>query len=145
LFTVALSPFAPSSEKKMKRLFLTLIVVAAGVAQASAQPAAGGVREYVRSHEHEILGEFVGLLSIPNVAADRENIRRNAAHIVEMMRRAGPEPAAARSEESGGPARRLRRADGAQRDPHARLLRALRRPAHGPAPVVRHGSVEWPS
>jgi acetylornithine deacetylase/succinyl-diaminopimelate desuccinylase-like protein len=92
LFTVALSPFAPSSEKKMKRLFLTLIVVAAGVAQASAQPAAGGVREYVRSHEHEILGEFVGLLSIPNVAADRENIRRNAAHIVEMMRRRGLNP-----------------------------------------------------
>lgn len=46
---------------------------------------AGSVREYRRTHEHEILKEFLELLTIPNVAADRDNIRRNAAAIVTMM------------------------------------------------------------
>src|SRR5713226_995969 len=49
------------------------------------------VRDYRRSHEREILREFVSLLSIPNVASDRENIRRNAAFIVEMMKQRGLE------------------------------------------------------
>ena len=44
------------------------------------------VREYRRTHEHQILEEFVKLLAIPNVASDRENIRLNAALLVEMMR-----------------------------------------------------------
>jgi acetylornithine deacetylase/succinyl-diaminopimelate desuccinylase-like protein len=50
------------------------------------------VRQYRRSHEHEILREFVSLLSIPNVASDRENIRKNAAFILEMMKQRGLEP-----------------------------------------------------
>ena len=50
------------------------------------------VRQYRRSHEHEILREFVQLLSIPNVASDRENIRKNAAFIAEMMKQRGLEP-----------------------------------------------------
>src|SRR5438034_8384807 len=49
------------------------------------------VRDYRRSHEREILREFVSLLSIPNVASDRENIRKNAAFIVEMMKQRGLE------------------------------------------------------
>jgi acetylornithine deacetylase/succinyl-diaminopimelate desuccinylase-like protein len=78
----------------MRRTVLCLAVALACAASAAGQGAnvAAGVREYVRSHEHEILGEFVGLLSIPNVASDRENIRRNAAHLVEMMRRRGLNP-----------------------------------------------------
>ncbi|HVQ36670.1 MAG TPA: M20/M25/M40 family metallo-hydrolase [Pyrinomonadaceae bacterium] len=47
----------------------------------------GSVREYRRAHEHEILKEFLDLLAIPNVAGDRENIRRNAAAILTMMQR----------------------------------------------------------
>jgi acetylornithine deacetylase/succinyl-diaminopimelate desuccinylase-like protein len=50
------------------------------------------VRQYRRSHEHEILREFVSLLSIPNVASDHENIRKNAAFIAEMMMQRGLEP-----------------------------------------------------
>ncbi|MDQ3819247.1 MAG: M20/M25/M40 family metallo-hydrolase [Acidobacteriota bacterium] len=50
------------------------------------------VRDYRRANEHRILSEFVRLLSIPNVARDGENIRRNAAFIVEMMRERGLEP-----------------------------------------------------
>jgi acetylornithine deacetylase/succinyl-diaminopimelate desuccinylase-like protein len=50
------------------------------------------VQEYRRSNEHQILKEFTTLLSIPNVAADTENIRKNAAHIVEMMKQRGLNP-----------------------------------------------------
>ncbi len=43
------------------------------------------VREYRTEHEGEIISEFVRLLSIPNVSSDRENIRRNAEFIRDMM------------------------------------------------------------
>src|SRR5215213_1275614 len=50
------------------------------------------VRDYRRSHEHQLLKEFTTLLSIPNVAADTENIRKNAALIVDMMKQRGLNP-----------------------------------------------------
>jgi acetylornithine deacetylase/succinyl-diaminopimelate desuccinylase-like protein len=50
------------------------------------------VREWRRAHEHELLREYVDFLAIPNVARDGENIRRNAAHLIEMMRRRGLNP-----------------------------------------------------
>src|SRR6266704_2591603 len=49
-------------------------------------------RDYRRAHEHQILSEFTRLLAIPNVASDRENIRRNAKYILEMMQRRGLNP-----------------------------------------------------
>jgi len=45
------------------------------------------VRSYREKHEHQILKEFVDLLSIPNIASDLPNIRKNAAAIMEMMKR----------------------------------------------------------
>jgi acetylornithine deacetylase/succinyl-diaminopimelate desuccinylase-like protein len=57
-----------------------------------AQPTQDKVREYRRANEHQILKEFTTLLSIPNVAADTENIRKNAAHIVELMKQRGLNP-----------------------------------------------------
>ena len=39
--------------------------------------------------ERAIIEEFITLLSIPNIASDRENIQRNAAAIVAMMERRG--------------------------------------------------------
>jgi acetylornithine deacetylase/succinyl-diaminopimelate desuccinylase-like protein len=50
------------------------------------------VRDYRRANEHQILREFTTLLSIPNVAADNGNIRRNAAAIMEMMKLRGLSP-----------------------------------------------------
>src|SRR4029434_7852321 len=50
------------------------------------------VREFRRANEHQILKEFTTLLSIPNVASDTENIRKNAALIVEMMKQRGLNP-----------------------------------------------------
>lgn len=67
--------------KRLLTLCLTLVFV-----QLPAL-ANGSVREYRRAHEHEILSEFMELLAIPNVASDRENIRRNAAAIMTMMQR----------------------------------------------------------
>jgi hypothetical protein len=40
-----------------------------------------------RAHERQIIDEFTRLLAIPNVAADRGNIRRNSEFIFEMMQR----------------------------------------------------------
>ena len=39
-----------------------------------------------------LLNEFTALLSIPNVASDTENIRKNAALIMEMMKQRGLNP-----------------------------------------------------
>ena len=50
------------------------------------------VREFRRANEQQILKEFLTLLSIPNVASDTENIRKNAALIVEMMKQRGLNP-----------------------------------------------------
>jgi acetylornithine deacetylase/succinyl-diaminopimelate desuccinylase-like protein len=46
-------------------------------------------RRYRESREAEIAREFADLLAIPNVASDSVNIRRNAAALIEMMRRRG--------------------------------------------------------
>ena len=72
--------------KRISTLALALLLV------QSLALADGSVREYRRTHEHEILKEFMELLAIPNVAADRENIRRNAAAIVTMMERRRLQP-----------------------------------------------------
>ena len=50
------------------------------------------IRDYRRENEHRILQEFVRLLSIPNVASDSVNIRKNADLILDMMKRRGLEP-----------------------------------------------------
>src|SRR6476660_1050687 len=42
-------------------------------------------RTYRVAHEPAILGEFTDLLSIPNLAADNTNIRRNANRLIEML------------------------------------------------------------
>jgi acetylornithine deacetylase/succinyl-diaminopimelate desuccinylase-like protein len=47
------------------------------------------VRAYRQSREAEIIDELFEFLSIPNVASDSANIRRNAEMLQEMMRRRG--------------------------------------------------------
>ena len=49
----------------------------------------GSVEKYVGERQPEILGELVSLLSLPNVAADRANIRRNAELLRDMLARRG--------------------------------------------------------
>ena len=66
-----------------------LLITFAFAAQTFAQLP---VRDYRRAHERQILDEFTRLLAIPNVASDKENIRRNAQFILEMMQRRGLNP-----------------------------------------------------
>jgi acetylornithine deacetylase/succinyl-diaminopimelate desuccinylase-like protein len=44
---------------------------------------------WVAANQRAIVTELVDLLAIPNVAADRENIRRNATHLREMLAKRG--------------------------------------------------------
>src|SRR2546423_1701714 len=63
------------------------VIVLAVIATFSA--AQSSVRDFRRAHERQILEEFTRLLSIPNVASDAPNIRRNAEFIREIMQRRG--------------------------------------------------------
>ena len=76
----------------MSRLHKFAHVLVIVVVSAVATFAQTSTRDYRRAHEHQILSEFTRLLAIPNVASDRENIRRNALFILEMMQRRGLNP-----------------------------------------------------
>ena len=74
--------------------FRALIVFAAVALNVAAQPqssqgAALAVRQWRTGHEAEILQQFMTLLSIPNVANDHENIRRNADLLQSMLQKRG--------------------------------------------------------
>ena len=77
-------------------MFRALIVLVSCALLISAQTTQDRVqdkvRDYRRANEHQILKEFTALLAIPNVAADTQNIRRNAEFIAEMMKRRGLTP-----------------------------------------------------
>jgi acetylornithine deacetylase/succinyl-diaminopimelate desuccinylase-like protein len=47
------------------------------------------IQEFRSSNEHKIISEFFQLLSIPNVAKDKENIKKNAHFIKKMMEKRG--------------------------------------------------------
>ena len=66
-------------------VWLTLPALAA----AQANPASRAARSWRQQHERAIVDEFVGLLAIPNIASDRDNILRNAQAIAAMMERRG--------------------------------------------------------
>ena len=68
-----------------------LLSLASGSAPAAQKPVspAESARAFVRQHEPAVLREFAELLSLPNVASDTANIRRNAEHIRLMLERRG--------------------------------------------------------
>src|SRR4029079_2760658 len=57
-----------------------------------AQSTQDKVRSYRKANEHKIVNEFISLLSLPNIAADNPNIRKNADFIIEMMKRRSLNP-----------------------------------------------------
>ena len=74
----------------MRALVSTICVVAAALAASGAgarQPT--DIRQWVAAHQQPLVRELVDLLSLPNVAADRVNIRRNADHLRLMLERRG--------------------------------------------------------
>ncbi len=66
------------------RLILALLALCCLAANA---PSAA--RQYRRGHERAIIDELVALLSLPNVARDLGDMRRNAAHITRMFSQRG--------------------------------------------------------
>jgi acetylornithine deacetylase/succinyl-diaminopimelate desuccinylase-like protein len=72
----------------LRRILLLLLLPLPIYAQSTQDR----VRDFRRSNELQILNEFTTLLSIPNVAADTQNIRKNAALIMEMMQQRGLNP-----------------------------------------------------
>ncbi|HEX9794927.1 MAG TPA: M20/M25/M40 family metallo-hydrolase [Planctomycetota bacterium] len=68
-----------------------LLLALAAQDPASQDPAVAAARDWLDGHQREILAELVVFSSIPNVAADSENIRRNADWIVAGFRSRGVE------------------------------------------------------
>src|ERR1035441_7137751 len=52
----------------------------------AAQTPAEAARQYTTAHQAELIKKFSEFLSIPNVAADPANLKRNADLLVEMLR-----------------------------------------------------------
>jgi len=72
----------------LRTLLLLILLPASLFAQTNQEK----VRDYRRANEHRIIKEFITLLSVPNVASDTQNIRKNAALIVDMMKQRGLNP-----------------------------------------------------
>lgn len=68
---------------------LSLILATSWLGSVRAQGIRSALEGYVASHQRAIVSELVELLSIPNIAADTENIRRNAVLLRDMLRRRG--------------------------------------------------------
>jgi acetylornithine deacetylase/succinyl-diaminopimelate desuccinylase-like protein len=76
----------------IRKIWVALVCLGLAVTSAAAQDGAAvrdRVREYRAAHEREIVRELSDLLSLPNVATNIEDIRRNADHLMEMLRRRG--------------------------------------------------------
>ena len=73
---------------KPRRLFFVLLCVILGISASYAQNRPG-VEKYVTEHQSDIVRELVSLLSIPNVSADKPNIRKNAELLKQMFARRG--------------------------------------------------------
>ncbi|MDQ3683859.1 MAG: M20/M25/M40 family metallo-hydrolase [Bacteroidota bacterium] len=74
----------------MKNYFLFFFPIFFIVQFISAQsPQILDVREYGNQNKNKIIKEFVTFLSLPNVAKDTANIKKNAAFIMDMMKMRG--------------------------------------------------------
>jgi acetylornithine deacetylase/succinyl-diaminopimelate desuccinylase-like protein len=77
----------------MQKTALLVLVSLLTLAQSLAQSAlTQQVRTYRKAHEHQMLTEFMGLLSIPNVVYDTVGIQKTAAYIATMMTERGIKP-----------------------------------------------------
>jgi acetylornithine deacetylase/succinyl-diaminopimelate desuccinylase-like protein len=68
---------------------IILVLSCASVIPAQDDPVVLAARRYRQAHEREIVDGFMQLLSVPNVAADPVNLRRNAEAIVKGLETRG--------------------------------------------------------
>jgi len=73
---------------RMRRFAFIGILLYLGTAAISAQ-LRQPVEQFVAARQQQIVRELVELLSIPNVAADRDNVRRNANLLGDLLRKRG--------------------------------------------------------
>ena len=69
------------------KILVSIFLAAQAFAQTN--PAAIAARKWRQQHERAIVDEFIALLSVPNIARDKENIHRNADLIVNMLEKRG--------------------------------------------------------
>ena len=71
---------------KLSLFVLFLVLLTCFSLEAQDRPA---IERYVSAHQQDIVKELASLLSIPNVASDKVNIRKNAELLREMLTRRG--------------------------------------------------------
>jgi acetylornithine deacetylase/succinyl-diaminopimelate desuccinylase-like protein len=71
------------------RTLLSISLCFSCAAYVNADQTVEQVSQWRQSHEQQIVDQFAELLSIPNVASDKANIRRNADHISNLLTDAG--------------------------------------------------------
>jgi len=77
---------------RLRIFLLTAVLFLTSFANGQSQTIQQQVRDFRKTNEHRLLSEFLNLLSVPNVASDRANIRKNAEFIMQMMKQRGLEP-----------------------------------------------------
>src|SRR5688572_12879305 len=72
-------------------LLIAAVTSLVAVSTLSAQPTdvRGRVRSWIAANQSAVVRELLDLLALPNVAADRPNIRKNAEHLRGMLSRRG--------------------------------------------------------
>jgi acetylornithine deacetylase/succinyl-diaminopimelate desuccinylase-like protein len=79
----------PGPSRYITGMRLLCLLPLAALACFAQNPAAEAARKWRQTHERVILSEFVRLLSIPNIATDTPNIRRNADLVSQMYEKRG--------------------------------------------------------
>lgn len=77
---------------RLRVVLLTAIMFVTSFAQGQAQTVQQQVRDFRITNEHRLLREYLNLLSVPNIASDNANIRKNAHMIMDMMKQRGLNP-----------------------------------------------------
>lgn len=76
----------------MKKTLLFTILIFSQFLSFGQNPIQEKTQNYRKANEHQLLKEFMGLLSIPNVVYDTVGIKKTAAYIAKMMENNGIKP-----------------------------------------------------
>jgi acetylornithine deacetylase/succinyl-diaminopimelate desuccinylase-like protein len=77
---------------RLRVVALTALIFLTSFAHSQTQTVQQQVRDFRKANEHRLLREFLNLLSVPNIASDNANIRKNAQLVMEMMKQRGLSP-----------------------------------------------------
>jgi acetylornithine deacetylase/succinyl-diaminopimelate desuccinylase-like protein len=100
----------PELRMRLRRfLVCASVALAASASAGPAFPQSAGtlqqqIRGYTAAHDREIVRELADFLAIPNLASDSAGIRRNADHLIAMMRARGIVARLLQSPSGGPPA-----------------------------------------